>query len=130
MRYLGSIDGTIASTKCRRARRSCWRLIAGRGGGRAANLPGGLRWRSGASLLRAGGGTSTEERESGRDGVERSAARSAGVGGCVGAGSGRGCRVAGDAGAWSPRGESALTRSARARAASGSRGTVRDWAEA
>ena len=46
----------------------------------------------------------------------------------MGAGSGRGCRAAGDAGTWSPRGGMSLPRSARGRAAS--RGTVRGWAEA
>ena len=37
MRYLGSKDVTTASTRCRRARRGCWRLIAGRGGAPTAN---------------------------------------------------------------------------------------------
>ena len=46
----------------------------------------------------------------------------------MGAGSGRGCHAAGDAGTWSPHGGSSLPRSARGRAAS--RGTARGWAEA
>ena len=84
MRYLGSTDDTIASTKCWRARRSCWPRW--RRGGEFARR---LRWRSVASWLRAGGEASTGEQESGRDGVEMSAARSAGVGGRVGVAAGR-----------------------------------------
>jgi len=41
MRYLGSKGVTAASTRCRRARRSWVRLIAGRGGAPAANSTGG-----------------------------------------------------------------------------------------
>ena len=45
--------------------------------------------------------------------MERSAARSAEEGTRVEVESGRGCRAAGVAGAWSPRGDRALTRSGR-----------------
>ena len=67
-----------------------------------------------------------KEGSAGWSGEERSA--SADESGRVGAGSGRGCRAAGDAGTWSPRGGRSLPRSARGRAAS--RGTARGWAEA
>ena len=40
----------------------------------------------------------------------------------MGAGAGRGCRAAGDADAWSPRGESVLTRSGRGAATGAARG--------
>ena len=135
MRYHGSKDGTTVSTKCWRARWSRWRLIAGHGGGRAANLPAGLRWRSVASLLRAGGGASTGERESGRDGVERSAARSAGVGGRVGADASRLRRTAALT-AHGRHGGRALPRSERragtgaARAEAGQTRAGLGWAEA
>ena len=84
-RYLGSTVGTSASTTCRRARRTYWRTIAGRGGGEAANLTGGCGGaaRGRVSELVAGG----EERQRGR--VKASAAAPAEVGGCVGAGAGR-----------------------------------------
>ena len=42
-------------------------------------------------------------------------------GGRVGAGAGRGCHAAGDADAWSPRGESVLTRSGRGAATGAAR---------
>jgi len=52
----------------------------------------------------------------------------------VGAVSGRGCRAAGDAGTWSPRGESFLTRSRRGAATGAARGRrsqrALGWAEA
>ena len=48
-----------------------------------------LRWRLVASWLRAGGEASMREQESGRDGVERSATWSVGVGRHVGADAGR-----------------------------------------
>jgi len=107
MRYLGSKDGTITSTKCRRARRSCWRSIAGRGGGGAVNLPcgcGGARWR--ACCAREEGRARESERACGRSGEEHSV-----VGRCRRARGSRRRPAAmrgGVDGAWPPRGGRAL----------------------
>ena len=84
-RYLSSTVGTSASTTCRGARQSCGWIIAGRGGGEAANLAGGC---GGAARGRVGElGACGEERQRGRE--QASAPTSAEVGGRVGAGAGR-----------------------------------------
>ena len=69
----------------------------------------GLRWRSMAREQSSCG----RSREAARESEEWSAAGSADEGGRVEAEAGRGCRAAGVAGAWSPRGGRALTRSGR-----------------
>ena len=88
-----------------------------------------------------GSSTSVELRALGSGGEERqrgnepaSALASAGEGGRVGVGSGRGCRAVGDADAWSPHGEQALPRSGRVarrvsgQARGGRPGAARRWA--
>jgi len=64
-RYLGSNDGTTTSTRCRRARRSCWFLIAGRGGAPAVNHSGGCVGAARAELEALGSGG--EGRQRGRE---------------------------------------------------------------
>jgi len=105
-------------------------VLAGRGGGATAEFAGGC---VGAARGRVGAlGSGGEERQRGNE--PASALASAGEGGRVGTGSGRGCRAAGDADAWSPRGEQALPRSGRAarrvsgQARGGRPGVVRRWA--
>ena len=105
-------------------------MLAGRGGGAAADFAGGCAARREAELRALGSGG--EERQRGNE--PASALASAGEGGRAGAGSGRGCHAAGDADAWSPRGEQALPRSGRAarrvsgQARGGRPGATRRWA--
>ena len=65
IRYLGSKDVTTTSTRCRRARWSCWRLIAGHGGAPMVDSAGGAAVALCSATAR--GGASTGERESGRE---------------------------------------------------------------
>ena len=60
MRYLGSKDVTTASTRCRRARRSYWRLIAGRGGAPTTDSAGGAAVALCSAVARGGASTGDE----------------------------------------------------------------------
>ena len=105
-------------------------MIVGRGGGAAADFAGGCAARREAELRALGSGG--EERQRGNE--PASTLASAGEGGRMGVGSGHVCRAAGDADAWSPRGEQALPRSGRAarrvsgQARGGRPGAARRWA--
>jgi len=105
MLYLGSKGVTTMSTRCRGARQSDVRLIAGSGGAPAANFAGG------AAVAKTAREQSSvrRSREAARESEGGSAAGSADEGERVEGEAGRGCRAACVAGAWRPRGERVLT---------------------
>ena len=100
--------------RSREARRSCWRRESGNGGVGGVCCRRGSGGGSGELALRAGGSCcccSAAERAEGVMGRRQRCGAEEGA--RVEVKPGHGCRAAGDADAWSPRGESFLTRSGR-----------------